>query len=353
MPAPLLTSPEEAAALIQQGKLVAFPTDTVYGIAALADERFDNAALRAFKGGRSERFSLHSGSVADAEKFAGPLNPAEARLVQHWCPHGVTLVVAHSALGTLGVRVVGDALGSAALRACGAPVVATSANLHGQPVLPDPARIAELAGIDAVLDGGLQKNTYASTVAALLPLGMKVLRQGKTELKPLKVVFVCIGNLNRSAFAHHWLEAANAWWASRIAGYVPALQASSMGLIARAAAKVPPPMQAAAALYGVDLSKHIPRALDADALAAADIVVAMNDEVVNAIERIAGDRLLKLKVKDPMGGPETGFAACAADVLGTLQAHFVARLASPADAAYDTAFREVMYGPALNRPRNP
>lgn len=351
MPARLLTSPDEAAALLLQGKLVAFPTDTVYGIAALADERFDNAALRAFKGGRSERFSLHSGSVADAAKFAGPLNAAETRLVRRWCPHGVTLVVAHAALGTLGVRVVGDALGSAMLRACGAPVVATSANLHGQPVLPDPAEIAQLPGIDAVLDGGLQKYTYASTVAALLPVGMKVLRQGKTELKPLNVVFVCIGNLNRSAFAHRWLDAANAWWASRVAGYVPALHAESMGLIARASAKVPQPMQAAAARYGVDLSSHVPRALDPAALASADVVVALNDEVVAAVAPIAGDRLLNLKVKDPMGGPEAGFAACAADVLRALESQFVARLASPADAAYEPAFREVMYGE--DRSRNP
>lgn len=347
MPAPLLTSAENAAAMLRDGALVAFPTDTVYGIAALADADFDNQKLRAFKGGRSERFSLHAGSAADAMRFGGPLTTAEQRMVARWCPAGVTLVVAHPRVRTLGLRVVTDSVGACFLKAAQVPVVATSANLHGQPTLTDPQGIAALPGVDAVLDGGISTPRPASTVARMLPTGFEVLRQGSTKLMPLTTTFVCLGNLNRSAFAHRWLQVASEWWGARVSAFTPYYAPSSMGLIARSESRAPALMQEAAQAYGVDLSEHVPTRLAPDLLSATELAVAMDDDVAGAVTAAATGEVLNLRVNDPMarGGP--AFGLCARKVLDALAFQLLARTAAfgPADAQLESEFRKVMWVP--------
>jgi L-threonylcarbamoyladenylate synthase len=341
---------EHAARILREGGLVAFPTDTVYGIAGLADDQFDNATLRAFKGGRRERFSLHAGSTVDALRYGGPLRTLEAVWVKALAPHGVTLVVAH-AEGTLGLRVVRDKLGAQLLMAVGAPVVATSANLHGQPVLNDPGEIVNLPGVDAVLDGGILPERPASTVVRLLPVGVEVLRHGAVDASELQqrgsvgIEFVCLGNLNRSAFAEHAVQAMQAWLAEHVESFVPILNASSSGVIASPAMHPPQAMLDAASARGVDLSTHTPRRPTPDRLSATAMVVAMGDDVADEVAAMAGHSILNFQSPDPMGGPAQGYAAMASHVATRLDAT-LARWAGlgDKDQPLEAQFRKLFLG---------
>lgn len=332
----------QAAHLLRAGKLVAFPTDTVYGVAAIptawADVEPahpasveielgndpDSVYLRRFKGGRRELFSLHCGSAHSALTFTSPRTHAEVRMLGALAPMGVTVVVRWHSRG-LGVRVVQHPVGSAFLDACEVPVLATSANLHGQPPLSDPAAIAQLPGLDAVLDGGVLPQRPASTVVRLLPAGLQILRRGAVGDEALAAAFtrdlhfVCLGNLNRSAFAANLVAAMQHWLAQRVTGFVPAWRARSSGIIANPQAKVPAEMLAAALIHGVDLSAHVPTRF-AGGGTPGELDIAMGDDAAVAVETVADGDVVNLHVPDPMGGPPAAYEAAARAI--TTRLHF-------------------------------
>lgn len=367
MTAPILepSRVDEAAELIRAGKLVAFPTDTVYGIAAIptawadkepSDPRSveielgddpDSVYLRAFKGGRKEPFGLHCGSVQSALRFVSPRSPLEEFAIRELGPRGVTVVLRWQLRG-LGVRVVQHPAGSAFLEACGVPVLASSANLHGQPTLNDPREIAKLPGVAAVVDGGVLPQRPASTVIRLLPVGAQVLRHGALDLAALaglltrQLHFVCLGNLNRSAFAHYLVAAMQQWLAERVKDFVPAWQPSSSGVVANPKVAVPEPMREAARRHGVNLLGHVPVRFDS---VTGGLRVVMGDDVAGLVP----DAAVNLHVDDPMGGPAPGYERCARDIVTRLHFQLMAEWAPLNDAALEAEFRKLFLatgGPA-------
>lgn len=348
---------EHAAELIRAGKLVAFPTDTVYGIASIptawaeiepTDPRSieielgddpDSVYLRAFKGGRKEPFGLHCGSVQSALRYVSPRSPLEEFAISELGPRGVTVVLRWHRRG-LGVRIVQHPAGSAFLEACGVPVLASSANLHGQPTLNDPREIARLPGVAAVVDGGVLPQRPASTVIRLLPVGAQVLRHGALDMAGLarlftrQVHFVCLGNLNRSAFAQGLVTAMQDWLAARIKDFVPAWQASSSGVVANPMVAVPAPMRDAAQRHGVSLETHKPARFAPEA---AGLRVVMGDDVAGLVP----DAVVNLHVDDPMGGPEPGYGRCARDIVTRLHFQLMAEWAPLNDAALEAEFRKL------------
>jgi len=309
---------ETAAALLREGSLVAFPTDTVYGVASLADSSLHSARLQAFKGGRAEPFSLHLPDVKTALEVAGPLRELAVYAVTTLAPRGVTVIVAHGAdQAGLGLRVVAHETGSAFLALAGAAVVATSANLHGQPPLNDPEAIARLPGIAAVLSVGVLPERPASTVVRMLRCGVEILRRGTLgpqELAALfsrQVEFVCLGNLNRSAFAAALLAAMQRYYSDSCPGFVPAYLPESSGIIANPGARAPQKMLAHAASYHVEMAGHVPRRYQPGR---GGLRVAMGEDVWDALP---GAR--RWSVYDPMGGPDDAFREMAVQVRAHLE----------------------------------
>lgn len=354
MPARILEAPrvEEAAAMLRAGKLVAFPTDTVYGIAAVTDggtlgANPDSSALRAFKGGRPEPFSLHCGSVDEALGFLPAANAADVFTFRELTPRGVTLVIRWHRR-SLGVRVVQHSAGSALLTATGLPVVATSANLHGQPTLRTAPQIAALPGVDAVLDGGELPPRPASTVARLLPSGLQVLRAGALDAPTLagaftrSVQFICLGNLNRSPFAHRLVEAMQAWLASKLPGFIPAWRPRSRGIVANTRQQVPESMVRAASGHGVDLTGHKPARFESTEKK-DDLLAVMGDDVAPAVEAGTEREFLNLRVADPMGGPPEGYRAAAAEISRQLRHTLLSEWApaGPDDARLESEFEKL------------
>lgn len=164
-----------AAAALRNGGVVAFPTDTVYGLAAIPG---GEARVYRIKG-RPAGMPLIL-MVADLEALAGLVQvDRRARwYMNRWWPGPLTLVLPAIAGGTLGVRVPDHPLALELLRAAG-PLLTTSANRHGDPPATDAEAAARLDGLAGVLDGGPLPGGEPSTVIALLPgQEMTVIREG-------------------------------------------------------------------------------------------------------------------------------------------------------------------------------
>ena len=165
-----------AAQLIRAGGVIAFPTDTVYGLGAAADDEVATRRVFHIKG-RPVGLPLILMVAAESqlEGFVHVDARSEA-MMRRWWPGPLTLILHAKGGGTLGVRIPKHKVALDLLRAAG-PLMTTSANLHGR----DPAMTAAdaaLPGVMAVLDGGAAPGGVASTVLDLTGPEPHVLREG-------------------------------------------------------------------------------------------------------------------------------------------------------------------------------
>ncbi len=171
----------EAARLLAAGGLVAFPTETVYGLGADASDGAAVARLYAAKGRPSfNPLIAHVASAAAARKLAR-FDAAAARLADAFWPGPLTLVLPKAAdcpvadlatagLDSIAVRVPAHPIAQDILRNFGGPVVAPSANRSGH-VSPTTAAhvLADLDGrVDLIVDGGATPVGVESTIVACL-----------------------------------------------------------------------------------------------------------------------------------------------------------------------------------------
>ncbi len=201
-----LSSTAEAARLLREGRLVAFPTETVYGLGA--DATNDRAVAAIFDAKGRPHFNplichYPDAAAAFAHVEAGAL---ARRLAEAFWPGPLTLVLprrvtcpvallAGAGLDTLAVRVPAHLLALALLRAVGGPVAAPSANRSGRvsPTTADHVR-RELDGrIDAVLDGGPCAMGLESTVLDLCGTRPVLLRPGGVAAEAIEAIVGPVG----------------------------------------------------------------------------------------------------------------------------------------------------------------
>ncbi len=191
-----------AAALLQAGDLVAFPTETVYGLGADATD--DVAVARVFEAKGRPRFNpliVHVPDVATARRHARFDDRAEALAMAFW-PGPLTLVLplrpdaglaplVTAGLDSVAIRVPAHPLAQRLLAATGRPLAAPSANPSGR-ISPTTAAhvLAGLSGkIAAVLDGGACAVGVESTIVGLTD-GARLLRPGGL---PAEVIEAALG----------------------------------------------------------------------------------------------------------------------------------------------------------------
>jgi len=166
-----------AAQLVRGGGVIAFPTDTVYGLGAAADDELAQKRIYAMKN-RPVGMPLIL-MVAARSQLEGwvHLDPRAEAVIERWWPGPLTVILHSAGGGTLGVRIPNHEIALELLRASG-PLMTTSANLHGD----EPAMTAEEAGrvpgLTAVLDGGRAPGGTASTVVDLSGPEIHILREG-------------------------------------------------------------------------------------------------------------------------------------------------------------------------------
>jgi L-threonylcarbamoyladenylate synthase len=192
-----ITDPEndpaiaEAASLIRRGRLVAFPTETVYGLGA--DATNDDAVAAVFAAKQRPDFNpliIHVAGVAAARALV-EFNDIADRLADRFWPGALSLVLprradcpvsllAGAGLDTLALRVPDHAIARALLAAAGCPIAAPSANISGD---ISPTLAAHVTGslgsaVDLVLDGGPCRVGVESTVLDLTGNTPVMLRPG-------------------------------------------------------------------------------------------------------------------------------------------------------------------------------
>jgi L-threonylcarbamoyladenylate synthase len=195
----LIHETPDAARLIRAGGLVAFPTETVYGLGADATNADAVARLYAAKGRPAHNPLIVHVTGADEAFAIGRATPDARRLAAAFWPGPLTLVLARrepcpvvpaasAGTATVALRVPRHPLALALLQAAGVPVAAPSANRSGR-LSPTRAAhvLASLGGrIDAVLDGGPTEVGLESTVIACLGGHVRLLRPGAVTLEQIE-----------------------------------------------------------------------------------------------------------------------------------------------------------------------
>lgn len=181
---------EAAAALLRAGQVVAFPTETVYGLAANA---LDGAAVRKIfeaKGRPQDNpLIVHIASPDEMETVASSVPDSARALAAAFWPGPLTIILpkkdcvpdtVSAGLSTVAIRLPAHPVAQAVIRAAGVPLAAPSANISGFPS-PTTARdvMDDMAGrIPAVLDGGACRYGIESTVITLVTDPPRILRPG-------------------------------------------------------------------------------------------------------------------------------------------------------------------------------
>jgi L-threonylcarbamoyladenylate synthase len=196
-------SPEtiaRAAALLRSGRLVAFPTETVYGLGANA---LDSAAvdrIYAAKGRPSKNpLIVHVASLADVAPLVAEWPEAAAKLAEAFWPGALTLVVRKSARvpdnvtaggATVAIRCPAHPVAHALLKETGGPVAAPSANRSGELSPTTAHHVSESLGdrIELILDGGPCPGGLESTVIDLTGVVPRLLRPGLLDATQLEAV---------------------------------------------------------------------------------------------------------------------------------------------------------------------
>ncbi|MBS7702349.1 L-threonylcarbamoyladenylate synthase [Chelatococcus asaccharovorans] len=190
-----------AASLLKAGRLVAFPTETVYGLGGDATQGAAVAAIYAAKGRpRFNPLIAHVADFATARKL-GEFNAQACKLADAFWPGPLTLVVprtpdcpvsslASAGLDSIAIRIPAHPVALDLLRATGRPLAAPSANPSGG-VSPTTAAhvLSDLDGvIAAVIDGGATVVGVESTVVSCLEDKPRLLRPGGTSRRAIEAV---------------------------------------------------------------------------------------------------------------------------------------------------------------------
>jgi L-threonylcarbamoyladenylate synthase len=190
------TSIIRAAELLRAGELVAFPTDTVYGVAA-ADQPNAVARLYAAKERPPDKaIPILLADARDLDSVVAARGDLVQRLIEHFWPGGLTLVLPKSSsvspeispTATVAVRLPDLPLTRRIIAAAGTPLATTSANRSGQPSPRTAAEVmTQLGGrIAAVVDGGPCPGGIPSTVLDCTTRPPCVLRGGAVPIEALR-----------------------------------------------------------------------------------------------------------------------------------------------------------------------
>ncbi len=196
----LTKSPILAAEFIKQGGIVAFPTETVYGLGANVFD--ENAVAKIFEAKQRPNDNpliAHVGNIAQIKDLTEKITPCAEKFIEAFFPAPLTLVLPKSArvpliatanLDTIGVRMPQNELAQEFLKICDTPVVAPSANLSGRPSPTTwQAVFEDLNGrIDCILQGKMTKIGLESTVVDCTSEIPMVLRSGAVSLEDLREI---------------------------------------------------------------------------------------------------------------------------------------------------------------------
>jgi L-threonylcarbamoyladenylate synthase len=346
----------DAAALIDAGGLVAFPTETVYGIACRV-ESDSLARLDNLKGRTADKhYTLHIAHKDDVNEYVPAIGLRAQKLITNAWPGPLTIVfvldeqdieIQRANLKTdvfknlyrdnsIGIRCPDNVVASALLRQANSLVVAPSANITGQPPAVDADQVlGYLSGqIELLLDAGPCRHKESSTVVKIDKGNIEVLRSGAYsqrqlhDLSEVRFLFVCTGNTCRSPMAEGIFRK---YLAEKLGCDVDGLGAlgykvNSAGIMGSTGLPASPEAVKACAVEGIDIRAHRNKGLSWELIEESDFIFAMerlHAETVVALEPNAADKCLLLAepkgIPDPMGHPQEYYDGCARTIVAAVR----------------------------------
>ena len=341
------------------GSVVAFPTETVYGLAASAlDEHAIDRLIDAKGRGQGHPFTLAVRSAEEALDYAPDLSPMGRRLSRRCWPGPLTLVAENNhpesllaqlpakvkqavvPNGTVGLRVPAHPLILDVLRMLTGPVALTSANQTGQPEAITAEEVVAAFGdrIDLVLDGGKSRLGQPSSVVRVHETNYEILRAGVVTEQHLKrlssvmILIVCTGNTCRSpmgeVIGRRLLADKIGCSDNQIDEH--GVLISSAGIAAMAGGQASPQGVEVMQKVNLDLTGHSAQPVSEQMVRHADLILTMTRGHREALlsqwpEAASRTEVLRLDgkdVADPIGGSVAEYERCAEQIRRDLATRF-------------------------------
>ena len=339
---------KEAAALIDAGGLVAFPTETVYGIACQVNTHSLTKLAKLKSRGPEKHYTLHISQKSDVKKYVPTVGLRAQKLTERAWPGPLTVVFELDAQdidkqrkslekqvfenlykdNSIGIRCPDNPVASMLLRQTHSAVVAPSANITGQPPAADAENVlVQLSGqIELLLDAGPCKYKKSSTVVKIGKKGLEILRPGvysQADLEAMsqvKFLFVCTGNTCRSPMAEGIFRK---YLAEKLGCEVDHLdkmgyKTLSAGVMDMSGCPASAEAIAACAAKGIDIKAHKSRTLSRQLIEESDFIFAMarmHHEHVSTLSPETANKCVLLAegkdIADPIGQPQQVYNNCA------------------------------------------
>lgn len=328
---------KQIAAQLASGKLVAFPTETVYGIGACVGNPAAVERLHTLKERSQDKpFAYHIGHLGAMDRLDIVQSKVFQYFVDRFFPGPVTLIALNQNGQKIGIRFPKNLIAADLINQSGDLVFASSANRAGQksPVTVDDVLNAFPSEIDVVIDGGRTEFALDSTVVDTTTMPPTVLRPGamlaevedaiqkvkENRFTRKRILIVCTGNTCRSPLAEGWLKAE-----LKHQHFSDQIKILSCGIFARDGSGIS--MESALALRndGIDVGDFKTTACRREEVLKADLILAMEEQHKKFIEEIcpeARGKIILLDIDDPIGLSLEHYEKCYQSIKEKIKKHW-------------------------------